>query len=83
MSKKITILSPFYDRDLCLLKTIKTAWPDARLSIFAQQKYATLEGKRLAALLHKKDRLFAVTPPAGRRLMRKRWPLKRRTKPFG
>ncbi len=66
--KKITILAPFYDRDLRLLNTIKTAWPDARLSIFAQQKYATLEGKRLAALLYKKDRLFAVTPPAGRRL---------------
>src|ERR1700722_834809 len=40
--KKITILSPFYDRDLRLLKTLKTAWPNARLSVFAQQKYATL-----------------------------------------
>ena len=66
--KKITVLSPFYDRDLRLLKTLKTEWPDARLSIFAQQKYATLQGKKLATLLHKKDRLFAVTPPAGRRL---------------
>ena len=66
--KKIMVLSPFYDRDLRLLKTLKTAWPNARLSIFAQQKYATLEGKKLAGILHKKDRLFAVIPPAGRRL---------------
>jgi hypothetical protein len=66
--KKIAILAPFFDRDLSLLKLIKGAWPDARLSIFAQQKYATLEGKRLARLFQKKDRLFAVTAPPGRRL---------------
>jgi len=38
------------------------------LSVYAQPKYATLEGKKVAGVLRKKDRLFAVTPPAGRRL---------------
>jgi hypothetical protein len=53
---------------LTLLKTIKTKWPDAKLLIYAQPKYATLEGKKLAKVLRQKDRLLAVTPPAGRRL---------------
>jgi HKD family nuclease len=66
--KKIAIFAPFYDRELTLLKKIKTKWPDARLSIYAQPKYATLEGKKLAKVLRHKDRLLAVTPPAGRRL---------------
>jgi hypothetical protein len=68
--RKIAILAPFYDRDLGFLKMVKPKWPDAQLSIIAQQKYATLEGKKIAALLRsgKKGRLLAVTPPAGRRL---------------
>jgi hypothetical protein len=66
--RKIAVFAPFYDRDLTLLKTIKTTWPEAKLSIFAQPRYATLEGKKLAAVLRTKDRLMAVTPPAGRRL---------------
>jgi HKD family nuclease len=66
--RNIAVFAPFYDRDLTLLKTIKTTWPGAKLSIFAQPQYATLEGKKLAGVLRRKDRLMAVTPPAGRRL---------------
>jgi hypothetical protein len=66
--KKIAVFAPFYDRDLSFVKTIKATWPDAKLSIFAQPGYATLEGKKLGAVLRQKDRLMAVTPPAGRRL---------------
>jgi hypothetical protein len=66
--RKIAVFAPFYDAELTLLKNIKETWPQAHLSVFAQPKYATLAGGRLAGLLSKKDRLFAVTPPAGRRL---------------
>jgi HKD family nuclease len=68
--RKIAILAPFNDRDLGFLKMVKAKWPDAQLTIIAQQKYATLEGKKIAGLLRsgKKGRLLAVTPPAGRRL---------------
>ncbi len=66
--KKIAVFAPFYDRDLTFLKTIKTKWPDAKLLVYAQPKYATLDGKKLAKVLRQKDRLLAVTPPAGRRL---------------
>jgi HKD family nuclease len=66
--KKIAIFAPFYDRDLSFVKTAKATWPEAKLSIFAQPRYATLEGKKLGAVLRHKDRLMAVTPPAGRRL---------------
>ena len=66
--RKIAIFAPFYDQDLAFLKTLKTTWPDTPLSVYAQPKYATLEGKKLAGVLRRKDRLFAVTPPAGRRL---------------
>jgi hypothetical protein len=66
--RKIAVLAPFYDGDLAFLKMLKAAWPEAKLSVFAQPKYATLEGKKLAGVLRGKDQLFAVTPPAGRRL---------------
>jgi hypothetical protein len=66
--RKIAVFAPFYDQDLAFLKTVKASWPEAQLSIYAQPKYATLEGKKLAGVLCGKDRLFAVTPPAGRRL---------------
>ena len=32
--RKIAVFAPFYDRDLTLLKSIKTTWPEAKLSIF-------------------------------------------------
>jgi hypothetical protein len=66
--KRVGIVSPFYDRDLTLIKLLRTTWPEAALSIYAQPKYATLEGTKLSAVFGKKDRLFAVTPPTGRRL---------------
>jgi hypothetical protein len=66
--RKIAVFAPFYDQDLVFLKMVKASWADAQLSVYAQPKYATLEGKKLAGVLRKKDRLFGVTPPAGRRL---------------
>jgi HKD family nuclease len=66
--RKIAVFAPFYDSDLALIRMIKTTWPEAQLSVFAQPKYATLEGKKLGEVLRRKDRLLAVTPPAGRRL---------------
>jgi hypothetical protein len=68
--RKITVIAPFYDRDLGLLKQLRKQWPDAALTIVAQQKYATLAGKKLAKLFvdGKKDRLLSATPKPGRRL---------------
>jgi len=65
---KIAVISPYYDGDLGFLKVIKGRWPNAPLSVIAQQRYATLDGKKLVRLFTKKDRLLAVIPPAGRRL---------------
>jgi hypothetical protein len=43
--RKIAVFAPFYDQDLAFLKMVKALWPDAQLSVYAQPKYATLEGK--------------------------------------
>lgn len=68
--KKITVVAPFFDKNVNFLKTLKSAWPSAQLSIFAQQRYATLQAKRLKDILNKKtkDTLWEVMPPTGRRL---------------
>ena len=68
--KKITVISPFYDQDIGLLKRLRRSWPDAALTIVAQQNYATLAGKKLSKLFAagKKGRLMAATPKPGRRL---------------
>lgn len=68
--RKITVISPFYDREIDLLKRLRKTWPGAHLTIVAQEKYATLAGKKLAKLFTtgKKDRLLSATPQPGRRL---------------
>jgi hypothetical protein len=68
--RKITVISPFYDQDIELLKRLRRSWPDAALTIVAQQNYATLAGKKLSKLFAagKKGRLMAATPKPGRRL---------------
>jgi HKD family nuclease len=68
--RKITVISPFYDQDIDLLKRLRRSWPDAALTIVAQQNYATLAGKKLSKLFAagKKGRLMAATPKPGRRL---------------
>jgi hypothetical protein len=67
--RKITVISPFYDQELGFLKQLKKRWPAAVLTIVAQQDYATLAGKQLAKLFEGgKHRLFAASPPPGRRL---------------
>jgi hypothetical protein len=68
--RKITILSPFFDRNLDLLKKIRTQWSSADLVIVAQPKYATLDASRLRSMLHwrAKDSLRAANPKPGRRL---------------
>ncbi|MGY2909201.1 hypothetical protein [Bradyrhizobium sp. URHC0002] len=68
--RKITVISPFYDREIDLLKRLRRSWPDAALTIVAQQNYATLAGKKLSKLFAagKKGRLLAANPKPGRRL---------------
>jgi hypothetical protein len=68
--RKITVISPFYDREIDLLKRLRRAWPDAALTIVAQQNYATLAGQKLNRLfaVGKKGHLLAATPKPGRRL---------------
>ena len=63
--RKIAVFAPFYDQDLSFLKILKMTWPDAQLSVYAQPKYATLEGKKLAGVLRKQDRSSpSRLPPA-------------------
>jgi hypothetical protein len=68
--RKVTVLSPFYDKELGFLKQLRKQWPAAALTVVAQQNYATLAGPKLAKLfgLGKKNRLLAANPKVGRRL---------------
>jgi hypothetical protein len=67
--RKITIIAPFYDKELRLLKQLHELWPAAALTVVAQQDYATLAGKKLAELfVGGKHRCFAASPQPGRRL---------------
>ena len=43
--RKITIISPFYDKELGFLKQLRKLWPAAVLTVVAQQDYATLAGR--------------------------------------
>ena len=82
--ERISILAPFYDRDIEFLRLVKAEWPNAGLSIIAQQKYATLDGRKLAELLSagEGDQLLAVAPPAGRRLHAKAFAFETATQTF-
>ncbi len=67
--RKITIIAPFYDKDLGLISRMHKRWPGASISVVAQPEYATLAGEKLAKLFGKgKHRLFAASPRPGRRL---------------
>ncbi|QPF83988.1 hypothetical protein IC762_30825 [Bradyrhizobium genosp. L] len=82
--KKIAVVSPFYDQDIDLLKRLRRNWPDAALTVVAQQNYATLAGKKLAKLFAsgKKSRLLAATPKPGRRLHAKAFAFETRQATF-
>jgi len=82
--RKITVIAPFYDREIGLLKRLRQSWPSASLTIVAQQKYATLAGKKLAKLFtsNRKDRLLAVSPKPGRRLHAKAFAFETRDATF-
>ena len=68
--RNITIIAPFYDKDLGFLRQVREHWPTANLTIVAQQNYATLDGTKLSKLLDasKKNRLLVANPRPGRRL---------------
>jgi len=82
--RKITVISPFYDRDIDLLKRLRRSWPDAALTVVAQQNYATLAGKKLSKLFAsgKKGRLISATPKPGRRLHAKAFAFETRQATF-
>jgi len=68
-TRKITIVSPFFDPDLALLSKLRSQWPGASLSIVAQEDYATLPGVRLRKLLTQpRDALYSAEIKPGRRL---------------
>jgi hypothetical protein len=67
--RKVTVLAPFYDRDLGFLRLIRKQWPQASLTVVAQPDYATLAGNKLAKLFDSnKHQLLQAIPPRGRRL---------------
>lgn len=82
--RKITVISPFYDPEIDVLKRLRRTWPAAALTIVAQEKYATLAGKKLDKLFTdgKKDRLLAARPKPGRRLHAKAFAFETREATF-
>jgi hypothetical protein len=67
--RKLTIISPFYDRDLGFIKKLHKQWSKARITVVAQPLYATLAGEKLGKLFAGgKHTLIAATPQPGRRL---------------
>ncbi len=68
--QRITVLAPFFDSDLALLKRMNERWPSAEMTVVAQPKYSNLPAQHFGELLDsgKNVRLLAATPPPGRRL---------------
>jgi len=64
--KSINIISPFYDKDLRLLRRIKRTWPGTTIKIFAQQQSSNLQGNELANI--EDVALFHLEIPNNRRL---------------
>ena len=64
--KSINIISPFYDKDLRLLRRIKRTWPETSIKIFAQQQSSNLQGNELAKI--EGVALFHLEIPNNRRL---------------
>ena len=67
---KVSIISPFYDKDLRTLERISRYWPSAKMDVVAQPKYSQLSSEKLAAMFSTdlNGRLLAASPPPGRRL---------------
>lgn len=81
--ERVTIMAPFFDQDLKLVKRIARAWPKARLTVVAQQGYATLDGRRLAKLFNQRSgKLMAAEPTPGRRLHAKAFMFETRRETF-
>lgn len=67
--RKITVISPFYDRDLGFIRRLRKQWPKALVTVVAQPLYATLAGDKLFKLFADgKHKLIAASPQPGRRL---------------
>ncbi len=67
---RISILSPFYDRDLRIVARLAREWPGAQIEIVGQPKYSRLPTSSLEGLFSSgvSGRLLAATTPPGRRL---------------
>jgi len=48
MPNKFIVISPFYDKDLRLLRVIQQTWPGVSIRIYAQQQSSNLPGEVLA-----------------------------------
>ncbi len=65
--KRVTALSPFFDRELAVLKTMQRAWPDCEFRIAAQQHTSNLPTHVLAGVTPQ-PALFALSGHQERRL---------------
>ena len=68
--ERISVLSPFYDKDLRTIARLASEWPGAKIEIVGQPKYSRLPTSSLTALFSSgvSGRLLAATTPPGRRL---------------
>ena len=74
--RKITIVSPFFDPKLGLVRKLRAQWPNASMAIVAQEDYATLPGNKVSTLLTQRhDVLFSAEIKPGRRLHAKTFAL--------
>ncbi|MCB9990463.1 MAG: hypothetical protein H6867_03655 [Rhodospirillales bacterium] len=63
--RSIFILSPFFDKNLSFLKKLQGRWPEAPITIAAQQKYSTLPPSELTMFFESspvKHRLYEAKP---------------------
>jgi hypothetical protein len=65
--ERVTALSPFYDRELAVIKTMQHAWPDCQFRIAAQQHTSNLPTDVLAEIAPR-PALFALSGHQERRL---------------
>ncbi len=67
--QRITILSPFYDRDPSLFARLRHHWPTANVSVYAQPEYANLPATTVHAWAREnglKVAFHALQPKPGR-----------------
>ena len=65
--ERVTALSPFYDRELAVVKMMRDAWPDCEIRIVAQQHTSNLPTQMFRAFAPRPE-LFALTEHQERRL---------------